>query len=191
MWINKQTKSTIRTHPVLDIWVLVFNFCPFSMIGWSRCAANQSKWFSIWTKLWCHRQGPGSHQRSLCFLESLPKEFQNKKVVQCFNYYDIFTHQGHIKKVVTVTECFWRKKWQWAYNIKPFLVVLFLLVGLVVLMSNEYGFQFLPNFDLPSKRQWTLNKFQWQQHHELNPCIALLLRPPWRGSNITTTVPSL
>ena len=92
--------------------------------------------------------------------ESLSKEFQNKKVVigaQGLNYYGIFTHQGHIKKVVTVTECFWRKKWQRAHNIKPFLVVLFLLVGLVVLMSNEYGFQFLPNFDLPSKRQWTLN----------------------------------
>ena len=46
---------------------------------------------------------------SLLLPESLPKEFQNKKVVigaQGLNYYDIFTHQGHIKKVVTVTECF-------------------------------------------------------------------------------------
>ena len=191
MWINKQTKSTIRTHPVLDIWVSVFNFCPFSMIGWSRCADNKSKWFSIWTKLWCH-QGPG-HIREFVAAWKPSQRIKQKVVVEAQGlvYYGIFTHQGHIKKVVTVTECFWRKKWQRAHNIKPFLVVLFLLVGLVVLMSNEYGFQFLPNFDLPSKRQWTLNKFQWQQHHELNPCIALLLRPPWRGSKMTTTVPSV
>ena len=41
--------------------------------------------------------------------ESLPKEFQNKKVVmgaEGLNYYGIFTHQGDIKKVITVTECF-------------------------------------------------------------------------------------
>ena len=137
----------------------VLNLCPLSVIGGSRCADNQSKWFSIWTKLWCHHQGPGAHQKSLCCLKAFPKNFKIKKL--SWELKDlIITASSHTRvisrKLLLLQNVSEEKNGRGLTTYKPYLVVLILwLVGLIVLMSNKKGFQFLPNVGQPSKRQWT------------------------------------